>query len=182
MQKSLSYFDIEKIVEPFKIHLVMAENKAKLYFIYRMNKNQDYINYLIHYKTGIKGDNTVGHWVALVLDNKNKTANFFDSYGRFPDDSLEFISEKYRIETDQNQRDIGEFMYNLAEEGYELRYNDKQYQKIGYNINTCGRWVSTFIIFINKGGKEENFEQFINKMKNIFSIKMNDKLIVKLTE
>lgn len=182
MQKSLGVKDIEDIINPFEINLVTSENKPKLYFIYRMNKQNPYINYLIHYNTGISGETTIGHWVALVIDNINKTANFFDSYGRFPDDSLNLISKEYRKKTKQNQRDIGEFMYTLLDEGYELRYNDKQYQKISNNINTCGRWVATFIVFINQGGKEENFEKFINKLKKIFSIKNNDELIVKLTE
>ena len=181
MEKSLSYYDVIKILGKIKVHLVTADNKAKMYFIYRMNRKKRYINFLIHYKTGINGDIDIGHWVGLVIDNKNKVVTFFDSYGRFPDDSLELISKEYRIRTNQNRRDIGEFMYSLGEEGYELRYSEKQYQKVSNNINTCGRWVAFFMIFLNDGGKEENFYEYVNKLKKLLMCKSKDELVVKIT-
>lgn len=180
--KSLSYGDIVRIAEVSNIHLVTAKDKQRIYFIIRMYPNERFCNFVIHYQTGSEGGILMGHWVCMVVDKSEKKITFFDSYGRFPDDSLKSIEREYREITYQNQRDIGEFLANMMEEGYKIYYNEHKFQKLGPGINTCGRWVAIFLNYMNRGYDGEKFKRYIEIMLNSYNIKNKDSLSVILTE
>jgi hypothetical protein len=79
-----------------------------------------------------------GHWCCLwKLDNN--TVSFFNSYGGFPDDTLDFIPEHFAQISNQNYPYLSLLMDRCP---YELTYNEYEYQKHGKNIKTCGRWVT----------------------------------------
>jgi hypothetical protein len=182
--KSFTYGDIVSISEVSNIHLVTAKDKQKIYFLIRLRPNERFCNFVIHYQTGRDPKTGVyqGHWVGMVVDKVLKKITFFDSYGRFPDDSLNSIEENYRIYTDQNQRDIGEFLVSMMDEGYRIFYNEHKFQELARGINTCGRWVAFFLNYMNMGYDGEKFIRYIKLLSDSMNIKNKDSLIVALTE
>ncbi len=181
MDKSLSYDDIKKIFNN-NVYLVTSKDKAKMYFLSNASV-KPYTNFVIHYQTSDDNNNHFGgHWVCLVVSRVNKEVFFFDSYGSFPDDSLNKIPEWYRIQTNQNQRDVGIFMSEMAADGYKLHYNQHKLQKLNPGINTCGRWVGTFMKFINEGYDEEDFFEFVKFIKKEYKLKDFDSVTLFLTK
>lgn len=79
-----------------------------------------------------------GHWCCLWKLDEN-TVSFFNSYGGYPDDTLEHIPEHFaRI----NNEDYPYLSLLLDACPYDLTYNEHAYQKHGSNIKTCGRHVT----------------------------------------
>ena len=80
----------------------------------------------------------VGHYVALFI-NSNNNLEFFDPYGFFPDEELNFA--KY---------DNKPYLSNLIKSSnYSVLYNKKRLQKWKEGTNTCGRWSSLRLRFKN---------------------------------
>lgn len=87
-----------------------------------------------------------GHWTLFFKydDNDNETIEFFDPYGLFPDDELEYVPMNFRkIE--------GEYYpyltYLLYKSNYDIVYNNHRLQEKKNDINSCGRHVVTRLIF-----------------------------------
>jgi hypothetical protein len=82
-----------------------------------------------------------GHWVALI--KRGNIIEFFNSYGGFPDDTLDYIEPKYRKESNQFHTTLSRLMYDSP---YELEYNEFPFQKKGGSIKTCGRHAAYRIL------------------------------------
>ncbi len=78
-----------------------------------------------------------GHWCCLWKQDEN-TVSFFNSYGGFPDDSLDHIPEHF---AKINNEDYPYLSLLLDNSPYDLTYNEYDYQKHDSNIKTCGRHV-----------------------------------------
>lgn len=76
-----------------------------------------------------------GHW-CLIFKQTNRMIEFFNPYNGYPDDSLNYIDDQYRIDTNQ---DIPYLSLLLIKSNYDLSYNEFQFQQLKRNINTCGR-------------------------------------------
>ena len=98
-----------------------------------------------------------GHWVCLYYD-KNKTLNFFDSYGMKPDEELKYAS--YNLTE-------GRPYLTLLLEKYKGKfiYNDKRLQVFKNHVNTCGRWVAIRILTKDKYTMKE-FQDLFKTFKN----------------
>lgn len=85
-----------------------------------------------------------GHWVGLRKD-KNKIT-FFDSYGKMPDDQLEYIPMKFRIESNQDYPYLVELLKKWVDSNkkHSVHYCNEQLQRYSSRIQTCGRWVGLF--------------------------------------
>lgn len=84
----------------------------------------------------IESTKNSGHWTCLIRIKGNLI--FFDSYGIYPDDELNFVSR-------MTNRLLGN-KYNvirglMKSSGLKTQYSKTKYQKEGGHINTCGRWV-----------------------------------------
>lgn len=91
-----------------------------------------------------------GHWCCLWKLDKN-TVSFFNSYGGYPDDSLEYIPEHFAQESNQNKPYLSILLDKCP---YDLTYNEYAYQKKGKNIRTCGRHVCVRLFCRNLGDDE----------------------------
>ncbi len=108
-----------------------------------------------------------GHWCALIkLDDNN--IEFFDPYGSYPDDSLDYIPEKFAKESFQDHPYLS---YLMMKSPYQLSYNEHAFQKKGPNIKTCGRWSATRIAL-----KDLSLEQFTKMF-----LRGSDKLVTRIT-
>lgn len=95
----------------------------------------------------------VGHWV--VLCKYKKVCNFFDSYGMFPDDELDYS------------------MYNsndpillklMVDSPLEIKYNPYPLQEINNSkMATCGRWCCLYAYLY----KKVSFKQFADMFKGV---------------
>jgi hypothetical protein len=143
----------------------------------------DYV--LINYLT----KKNYGHWVGLHK-SKNRIS-FFDSYGRIPDDQLEYIPIKYRIESNQDYPYLVKLMKKWVDEDPKrsIHYNNEQFQRYSSKIATCGRWVGFYLRYSDDTTIEQ-FQKMMNSVKNketknMVSLEKDmffDRLIVKLTD
>ena len=69
---------------------------------------------------------------------------FFDPYGKFIDDQLEYIPVNFRKISNQDYPHLTALLYNSK---YNLSYNQYPFQKLKDNIKTCGRWTALRIMF-----------------------------------
>lgn len=101
-----------------------------------------------------------GHWTAVFrrTDENGQLTNtieFFDPYGIFPDNELEWVPDNFKEISGQNYPMLSALLY---ESPYNLTYNDHKFQKHGEGINTCGRWSALRIVF-----KDIPLEMFADK-------------------
>jgi hypothetical protein len=83
-----------------------------------------------------------GHWVCLIR-HPNNLIEFFDSYGMFVDDELNYINPKFRKQSHQDYRYLSKL---ILESGYRLIYNKVKLQKVKNDVSSCGRHVCLRII------------------------------------
>lgn len=76
-----------------------------------------------------------GHWCAIIKLDAN-TIEFFNPYGGYPDDSLQYIP--YHFAEVSNQL-VPYLSILLDKSPYNLTYNEFQFQKKAPHIRTCGR-------------------------------------------
>lgn len=103
-----------------------------------------------------------GHWVCLW--KIGDTISFFNSYGGFPDDSLEYIPDHY---AKMNNEDRPYLSLLLEASPYKLTYNEHAYQKMGEGVRTCGRHVA--VRLFAKHLDDAEYYKYIN-----FFCKQND--------
>lgn len=105
-----------------------------------------------------------GHWCALWKLNKN-TVSFFNSYGGYPDDSLDYIPQHFaRI----NNEDYPYLSLLLDKSPYNLTYNEHPYQKHDSDIRTCGRHVAVRLFCRNMTDEEYyDYVKFFTKKYQI---------------
>ena len=84
----------------------------------------------------IESTKNSGHWVCLIRIKGNLI--FFDSYGIYPDDELNFVSRMTNKLLGNKYNVIRGLMKSS---GLKTQYSKTKYQKERTNINTCGRWV-----------------------------------------
>lgn len=129
-----------------------------------------------------------GHWVGICIQDSRIT--FFDSYGKIPDEQLDYIPMKYRIESNQDYPYLVKLMKKWVEEDPKrsIHYNNEQFQRYSSKITTCGRWVGFFFRYSDDVTIEQ-FQKMMNSVKNketknMVSLEKDmffDNLIVKLT-
>src|SRR5574337_1560066 len=86
-----------------------------------------------------------GHW-TLLLKRNPVVIEFFNPYGGFPDDSLEYIPMDYRLKSNQFHTTLS---FLLDKSPYELEYNEFAFQAKKKDIKTCGRWCGFRLICRN---------------------------------
>lgn len=82
-----------------------------------------------------------GHW-CCVIQHPDRI-EFFDPYGTYIDNELEYISGDFRKKSEQMFPHLTKLLYDS---GVPIEYNQYRFQKHGANINTCGRHVSMRIL------------------------------------
>jgi hypothetical protein len=105
-----------------------------------------------------------GHW-CLVFQQDHGIIEFFNPYGGYPDDSLNYISPKVQKESNQFHTTLSKLMLNSP---YELSYNEFPFQKHGNEIKTCGRWCSVRLEF--RAMDIYEFKKFIDNISTRLKI------------
>lgn len=84
-----------------------------------------------------------GHW-CLLFELPDGSLEFFNPYGGYPDDSLDYIDTDFRKKSNQYHSYLSELLYKSD---YILTYNEYAFQKHKDNIKTCGRWCAVRLLF-----------------------------------
>ncbi len=98
-----------------------------------------------------------GHWTCLHRTGGN--VEFFNPYGGYPDDSLQYIPMHFREVSNQLEPYLSMLMYNSP---YTLSYNEHKFQKHGKDIKTCGRHCALRLIF-----RDLNLPEYAFMMKTL---------------
>lgn len=115
-----------------------------------------------------------GHWCCIFKVNENEV-EFFNPYGGYPDDSLDFIPLHFRLVSNQLHPYLSILMMNSP---YELSYNEHKFQKLNKNIKTCGRWCAIRLVL--RKLSLDDFTYVIKKLKQKMKI-TSDELVTLLT-
>lgn len=191
---SLTPQDVAKIVDD-DIKVILSSDFGKLNNIDELIDPRKYIDKVLilfrreHKTMKIKNEDggsslktlVNGHYCALMkLGNK---LCFYDPYGDFPTDQLNYIHPKYREETDQVKNYLADLLINSP---YELHYNPHKHQQCKLGINTCGRHCAMFLklelepeeyndIVSMNNGKDKYMDNKILRISNRFM--NNDNLL-----
>ena len=72
------------------------------------------------------------HWVAFLIDNKNKTIEYYDSVGNLPNKNINAFIKR-----------VQNYLHKNCKATYEILYNKTKHQ---YENNECGMFAIHFII------------------------------------
>jgi hypothetical protein len=97
-----------------------------------------------------------GHWVLLM--KKGNVIEFFDSYGLFIDEQLNFISKEFKKVSHQ---DFPYLSNLLLKSKYKIIYNPVRLQKTDNDISSCGRHVCLRLIL-----KDLSLKDYIKMIKH----------------
>lgn len=134
----------EKIALSDKEVMEIIEGRANL-ILYRSLSNFNNIDEVLgpHQAAIILFESkpSFGHWVCLF--KRGNVIEFFNPYGDnkyneegFPDETLTFISKKFRKQSNQDRPVLSQL---LLDSPYQLTYNEYPFQEMVEDINTCGR-------------------------------------------
>jgi len=100
-----------------------------------------------------------GHWTCVL--RQNNIIEMFDSYGKYPDDDLKWVSKDIKHDLGINDKYLSK-LFNKTK--LKVIYNTEPYQAGGSKIATCGRHVVFRLMNIDKPLKK--YHNFIkNEMK-----------------
>jgi len=105
-----------------------------------------------------------GHWVAVF--RRGKTIEYFNSYGAKWDTDWKFINRMMRTILGENTNEMTRLMDKAESDGWKVIWNKRKFQKLGNNIQTCGRWVSMRIETFKMGYDLADFDKMINRFKS----------------
>ncbi len=108
-----------------------------------------------------------GHWVCMI--KKNNHILYFDPYGKRPDDIIDSLDEDKKDELDMETKKLTHLLKNS---GYIVDYNIFPYQKLGDNINTCGRHCAFRLL--NRDLSDIQYNNLINKYTKKYNLNIDD--------
>jgi hypothetical protein len=91
-----------------------------------------------------------------------KNIIWFDSYGIYPDNELNFVSKVKNKLLGQGNNQLQRLMHTSKNFMLEPLYSKTKYQQHGDNINNCGRYCAWFIMMINLGYDLKSMKEFID--------------------
>jgi hypothetical protein len=104
-----------------------------------------------------------GHWVCIM--RRGKTIEYFNSYGAKWDTDWKFINRMMRIILGQETNEMTRLMDKATADGFTVCWNRNRFQKLGGNVQTCGRWVTMRIETFKMGYNLEEFKELMEKLK-----------------
>ena len=103
-----------------------------------------------------------GHWVLLL--RYGKILEFFNSYGTFPSQELDFISHLQNSCLNQDVKHLN-ILLTKALSKFKIIYNKRPLQKLQEGVNTCGKWITWRLMMLEKYNMD--LQHFINLVDNL---------------
>lgn len=117
-----------------------------------------------------------GHWCCCLkyLYKDVPICEFFDPYGIYPDDQLDFVSDKQNVGLGIKDK----YLTNLLEDADNRNvYNKTKFQSDKKNdiVNTCGRHcVNRILCLLNKNMNLDQYTDYMKKMKKDMKLPYDD--------
>ena len=112
-----------------------------------------------------------GHWVCLTRDIHN-SINYFDSYGGKVDEPLSWSTQEERKKLKMSIPYLTHLLDKTLEQVY---YNDEDYQKDGFDINTCGRHCCYYILnMIQNDMSLADYHEHITALKKKYKMTFDE--------
>lgn len=129
---------------------------------------ENYCHAVLFYDIGTD-EAKIGHWIAVIVDQKNKIIYHWDSYGLDPDE------ENAILNTGDHQ--YSNLLNIMVNNGYTLDINKEKIQNDLENVATCGRHSALRINFFHLSNDVYNkmYTEILSKKMN------NDDISVLLT-
>jgi len=106
-----------------------------------------------------------GHWVCVLRHGKN--IEYFNSYGAKWDTDWKFVNKMMRTILGENTNEMTRLMDKAEKDGWTVLWNKKKYQKLGGNIQTCGRHCIMRIEALKMGYRNPTeYEKLIKQFKD----------------
>jgi hypothetical protein len=96
----------------------------------------------------IEEEKNRGHWVTIM--KYDKVIEYFNSYGTKPTNDINFISSFKNKLLGQSRDMIKNLLDDALNKKYKVIYNTKRMQRLGPNINTCGRHIVCRLVAMMK--------------------------------
>lgn len=97
-----------------------------------------------------------GHWISVSRNLGRKEIYFFSTYGGKPDaEKVQWMTDDDLLESGQDLNIFNEGLHELQRHGWEIHYNDYQYQKPDDDTATCGIFTAAFL---RSGKNPDEFE------------------------
>jgi hypothetical protein len=145
MHKPLSESEIKKLVG----------NKIEITTYSRLKNRRSLFTSKPNIMLLIESKYMYGHWV-IIMNYPNKI-EFFNPYGTFPDNELNYINLHFKA---QNQMDKRYLTSLLVRSGKKIYYSQYRLQSKKNNTQTCGYWCLVRLHY-----KHLNEHQFANMFK-----------------
>lgn len=117
-------------------------------------------------------DYNKGHWTALIRDGKD--IYFFCSYGSKPDEPLTWVDCNTRIKLGT----AVPFLTRLLNDanGYNIYYNPIKYQQEKDDVNSCGRYITLFLLQFKKHPHYNlnDYYRYMNKIKSKYNLSYDE--------
>ena len=106
-----------------------------------------------------------GHWTTISLNNGKYV--WFDSYNLKPDAEFDFISPEMQSILDEKDHVLTKLLNKAVSNGGSWTYNNIKFQLQEPEINTCGRWCTSYVfLFLKHNYTLEQFQQYFINWKN----------------
>lgn len=117
----------------------------------------------------IEEEKNRGHWVAIM--RYDKVIEYFNSYGTKPTNDLNFVGQIKNKLLGQSKDLIKSLLDNALHKGYKVIYNTKKFQKLGPNINTCGRHICCRLVAMTKLFYDlQEYINYIDQFKKKYNV------------
>jgi hypothetical protein len=113
-----------------------------------------------------------GHWVGLIRDDMK--IYYFCSYGSKVDEPLRWVDCATRIKLGVAVPFLTRLFNNAK--GFEIYYNPIKYQDEKDDVNSCGRYITLFILQFKKHlhYNLDDFYRYMNKIKKKYNINYDE--------
>lgn len=99
-----------------------------------------------------------GHWTAITKHDKE--AEFFDSYGGYPDSQQKWVSKHVREQLGEGKPIVSRLLDTCP---YDVRYNHVRYQKSDPRVADCGRHcVNRVKCLLEKGYNLDQYKKWMD--------------------
>ena len=175
MQNEISYlvsnYDIEaKFNHSQKIKIIVYSDLRNYYSIFDILPYDSCGCFIL-----LRTTNSSAHWTCLVKYKNN--IYYFDSYGVKPDGELRRISKFERYELGESKKELTRLI-NTIPNDYNFSYNKTQLQEYAENVNTCGKYCTSFVYCILKGLTLQQFLQRMKQLKNEYKASYDELICV----
>jgi len=100
-----------------------------------------------------------GHWTVVSKPDEG-VVEYFDSYGGYVDEPLNWSSKKERIELGSDRKLLSALFNKCSE---NVVYNKIAYQKSDPDVNDCGRWCILRTLKMKKGLDLNQFHNYVKE-------------------